>query len=72
MNAPMAFIDELHEEEAQSFKKVVEEAAKAPPPCKNKKNMKGKDEVGLKRVLAQERTPSLVTLSNVDIITNFI
>jgi hypothetical protein len=26
----------------------------------------------LKRVLAQERTPSLVTLSNVDIITNFI
>jgi hypothetical protein len=43
-----------------------------PPPCKNKKNMKGKDEVGLKRVLAQERTPSLVTLSNVDIITNFI
>jgi hypothetical protein len=34
--------------------------------------MKGKDEVGLKRVLAQERTPSLVTLNNVDIITNFI
>jgi hypothetical protein len=26
--------------------------------------MKGKDEVGLKRVLAQERTPSLVALSN--------
>lgn len=71
MNAPMAFIDELHEEEAQSFKKVVEEAAKAPH-YKSKKKMKRKDVVGLKRVLAQERTPSLVALSNVDIITNFI
>jgi hypothetical protein len=37
MNAPMAFIDELHEEEAQSFKKVVEEAAKAPPLVKIRK-----------------------------------
>jgi len=50
---------------------VVEEAAKAPH-YKSKKKMKRKDVVGLKRVLAQERTPSLVALSNVDIITNFI
>ncbi len=48
---PMAFIDELHEEEAQSFGEVMEEATKAPP-CESKKKMKGKDEVGLKRVFA--------------------
>ncbi len=39
MNAPMAFIDELHEEKVQSFREVVEEAAKAPP-RKSKKKMK--------------------------------
>ncbi len=37
MNVRMAFIEELHEEEAQSFKEVVEEAAKVPP-YKRKKN----------------------------------
>ncbi len=62
----MAFIDKLHEEEAQSFRQVMEEVTKAPP-CESKKKMKGKDEVGLKRVLAQERTPSLVTLSKGEI-----
>jgi hypothetical protein len=36
--------EELHEEEAQSFREVVEEVIKAPP-CKNKKKMKVKDEV---------------------------
>jgi hypothetical protein len=40
----------------------MEEAAKALP-RKSKKKMKGKDEVGLKRVLAQERTSSLVAIS---------
>jgi hypothetical protein len=39
MNALMAFINELHEEEVQSFREVVEEAAKAPP-RKSKKKMK--------------------------------
>jgi hypothetical protein len=31
MNVPMAFIDELHEEEAQSFRDVMEATTKAPP-----------------------------------------
>ncbi len=63
---PMAFIDKLHEKEAQSFREVIEETAKAPP-CESKKKLKGKDEVGLKRVLAQEMTPSLVALSKGEI-----
>lgn len=62
----MVLINELHEKEAQSFREVMEENAKAPP-RESKKKMKGKDEVGLKRVLAQERTPSLVTLNKGEI-----
>jgi hypothetical protein len=38
-------------------------------PIKEKK-MKGKDEVGLKRILAQERTPSLIALSMGEIETS--
>jgi hypothetical protein len=69
MNVPMAFIEELHEEEAQSFREMVEEATKVPP-YKRKKKMKGKDEARKKRILAQERTPSLIALSMGEIETS--
>ncbi len=52
--------EELHDEEAQSMKNMVEEDVKAPP-GKNKKKTKAKDKANPSRVKAHERTPSSIT-----------
>jgi len=49
--------DELQNEDAQSLKNLLEEAVKAHP-WKNKKKKIRKDEVGLSKAKARERTPS--------------
>lgn len=61
---------ELHEEEVQSLREVVEEAVEAPPHKSKKNKRKRKDEVGPSKAMAQERTPSLVALSKGEIKTS--
>jgi hypothetical protein len=51
--------EELLDEEAQSLRDLVEEAAKSPPQ-KTEKKKTGKDEVGLNKAKSHEKTRSLV------------
>jgi hypothetical protein len=50
----------LCEEKVQRLKEMAKEATKLPPHKSKEKNTKRKDEVGLSKVMAQERTPSLI------------
>ncbi len=52
--------EELHDEEAQTLKEYMEEAAKPAPQITKKKKKIRKDEMGLSKAKAYERTPSHV------------
>jgi hypothetical protein len=58
---------ELREEDVQNLREMVEEAVETPPHKSKKKKMKRKDEVRPSKVVAEERTSSLVALNNGEI-----